>query len=976
LIAFSPFQLDLKDERLCRGDSPVELRPKVFQVLRYLVEHAGRLVTRDELLDAVWPGLAIAPETLTQVIAELRRALGDDAHHPDFIQTIHRRGFRFIAEVEREFEPAHEHEESSGITARPTLFPPRIAHRPVGRDAELAHLGELLRAARAGQRQIAFVTGEPGIGKTSLVRSFLGDLAAEDEPVWIGLGKCVEHHGEGEAYLPILDVFERLAHQMDTASFVRHLSRYAPSWLAQLPWLTRRDAADEAWQRSSNTTQARMLREFLVAMEALSEERTLVLWLEDVHWADTSTVDLLAALAVRPDPARLLVLATYRPVDAAASSHPIAPLKRSLVEHAACEELQLEPLDEISVRAYLSERLRSEPDPALAALIYEHSEGNPLFMATLVNHFFSEGRLEETRSGWKLATSPEALRKAAPESLGALVEAQLDKLDAEELELLQAASVVGEGFAAQTIAAATGRDVETAEKVCGRLASWGRFLESAGPGRWPDGSAGERYHFLHAVFRHVIYRSLPAGLRQRLHHRTAERIEEGFADGAHNVAIASPLALHFEQGGDPERAIEYLVAAAVGVRRRSGDREALAYFKHALALLAGLPESVDRDKRELELRIQWWKELNSSMVVSTAEHDSNLERALELCGRLGDSREAYVSSFRTRSLLIGGHLGAAASVEQQLELASSVGDPILLAAAHGDAAWIAFYRGELTRARHEQALCVSALEDVDPQECHHRLAHDPGVLALGFMADACGLQGRPDQARRHAVACLARSEASRDPKDRCYALILTIAVERLRRDAEPAGVFAKSFDQLLKEHELELPYPEVWAARGWAYAQSGEMDTALAWLREGIAVAHRTRVRQGLSRLLATLAEVELERGGANEGLAAIEEAHAFVEESGERFWEAEIHRIEGELRRLDGEDGRAEACFETALDVAQRQGALLLELRAATSLARLYKETGRGPEARSRLADVVGRFSEGFDTADLQDAAQLLESP
>jgi DNA-binding winged helix-turn-helix (wHTH) protein len=324
LIAFSPFQLDLKDERLCRGDSPVELRPKAFQMLRYLVEHAGRLVTRDELLDAVWPGLAIAPETLTQVIAELRRALGDDAHQPDFIQTVHRRGFRFIAEVEREVEPAHQHEESSGTTDRPTLFPPRIAHRPVGRDAELAHLGELLRAARGGQRQVAFVTGEPGIGKTSLIRTFLGDLAEADEPVWIGMGKCVEHHGEEEAYLPLLDAFERLAHQMDTASFVRHFSRYAPSWLAQLPWLTEPDAAEETRNPTPSTTPARMLREFFVAVEALSEERTLVLWIDDMHWADQSSVDLLAALAVRPDPARLLVLATYRPVDAAAKSHPIA----------------------------------------------------------------------------------------------------------------------------------------------------------------------------------------------------------------------------------------------------------------------------------------------------------------------------------------------------------------------------------------------------------------------------------------------------------------------------------------------------------------------------------------------------------------------------------------------------------------------------------------------------------------------------
>jgi DNA-binding winged helix-turn-helix (wHTH) protein/tetratricopeptide (TPR) repeat protein len=972
VIEFSPFRLDPTDQRLWRGDSPIHLRPKSFQVLRYLVQRPGRLVTTSQLLDTVWPEVAVSAETLTQVIAELRRALGDDARQPAFIQTVHRRGIRFIAGV----QPSPS---GDGIPARPVLGP-RAEHESrglVGREAELARLGELLLEARAGRRQIVFVTGEPGIGKTSLVRTFLEDLmdAEAGEPVWIAVGRCVELHGEGEAYLPVLEAFDRLAREAGAQPVVRCLSRFAPSWLLQMPWLPGPDEAKGIQNAAFGATPTRMLREFCVAVEALSEERTLVLWLEDLHWSDASTVDLLAALAARSDPARLLVLATYRPVDAAAGSHPIAPLKRSLLEQHRCEELWLEPLDEAAVRACLSQRLGGETDAALAALFHEQTEGNPLFIVTLHEYLVAEGLLEHTTEGWKPSAPLEALRAAAPESLRALVEAQLARLDDEEVNALQAGSAIGETFGAQAVAAGIGREVEFVEKVCGRIAGWRRFLEAAGPGRWPDGSTGERFRFLHAVFRHVIYRGLPAGRRQKLHHRIAERLEVGYSDQA--SAIAAELALHFERGGDPDRAVDHLVHAAAGVRQRAGDREAVGYFSRALELLGTLPESVDRNRRELELRMYLWREVNASAIVSAADQDASLDRALELCDRLGDSRSrGYVSSYRSRSLIIECELDVAESLDDQSVMrASTLGDPVLLAAAHSEIGDIAFYRGDFDRAQREHTLCLSALEGVDPPETCRLLGHDPGTLALGYLGWTHWLKGRPDEAHGDAAACLARAEACGYPLNRAFSLAQALLVEQFRRDTDAANALATPFAELAEEHGFALPYPTVYAVTGWMLAQGGEVDAASVRLREGVAVSHRVRTRQGLSHLLATLAETELGRGRAKEGLATTDEALAFVEETGERFWEAEILRIRGELLRLDRQAPTAEACFQTALDVARGQGALSLELRAAASLARLWKDTGRGQEARPQLAAVYGRFSEGFDTPDLRDAQALLDS-
>lgn len=310
-----------------------------------------------------------------------------------------------------------------------------------------------------------------------------------------------------------------------------------------------------------------------------------------------------------------------------------------------------------------------------------------------------------------------------------------------------------------------------------------------------------------------------------------------------------------------------------------------------------------------------------------------------------------------------------------MEHASTLGDPVLLAAAHSETGDIAFYRGELDRAQREWALCMSALEDVDPPETCRILGHDPATLALGYLAWTHWLQGRPDESRRDAAACLARAKACGFPLNRCFALAETLLVEQFRRDADAARALAKSLAELTEEYGFALPFPTIYAMLSWSLARSGQIDAAAAQLREGVAVSRRLRVRMFSSQLLATLAELELERGCAKEGLAAIDEALAFVEETGERFWEAEIHRIRGELLRLDRRAQEAETCFQRALDVARAQGALSLELRATTSLARLWKDAGRGQEARPLLAAVYGRFTEGFDTADSIDAKRLLDS-
>ncbi len=306
------------------------MRPKTFAVLSYLVRQAGRLVLKDEMFATVWPGITGGDTALAMCIREVRHVLGDDPHQPRFIETVHRRGYRFIAPIAASAAPVSsaKFQVSSSDAQHPAL---RTQHSVlVGRDGELAQLHNLFAKALTGQRQLVFVTGEAGIGKTALVETFLQSL---DARVWIGHGQCVEHYGTGEPYLPVLEALGRLCRTIDGEEVIERLRQYAPSWLVQLSALVS-NAELEALQRQvAGATRERRLRELAEALEALTAEQPVVLVLEDLQWSDSSTVELLAMLARRREPARLVVVGMYRAAELIVTDHPLRTIKQELVMH-------------------------------------------------------------------------------------------------------------------------------------------------------------------------------------------------------------------------------------------------------------------------------------------------------------------------------------------------------------------------------------------------------------------------------------------------------------------------------------------------------------------------------------------------------------------------------------------------------------------------------------------------------------------
>jgi DNA-binding response OmpR family regulator len=332
---FPPFRLDTINQCLWRrGEAGEEervlLTPKAFSVLRYLVEHAGRLVTQDELLDAVWPDTFVQPEVLKYQIADIRGKLGDDPKNPLFIETLPRRGYQFIAAVH------------DGAAAEPE------ATSVTGSGGALSELWDCLRRSFDGERQIVFIPTEPGNGKATVAHEFQHQAATNVPGLRAARGQCVEGYGSKEAYYPVLEALGQLCRGSGGNSVVRTLAEQAPTWLVQFPALVKPEHRETLQQEILGATRQRMLREIGDALNTIASGTPLLLVLEDLQWADPFTVDLISAVARSRTPAKLMLVCTYRQADIAVSGHLMKTLKPDLLIHRLCREIALEPLEEVA----------------------------------------------------------------------------------------------------------------------------------------------------------------------------------------------------------------------------------------------------------------------------------------------------------------------------------------------------------------------------------------------------------------------------------------------------------------------------------------------------------------------------------------------------------------------------------------------------------------------------------------------------
>ncbi|HEY6347626.1 MAG TPA: AAA family ATPase [Bryobacteraceae bacterium] len=666
---FASFRLDPVNQCLWREGDQVPLAPKPFAVLCYLVDHAGRLVTQEELLEALWPKTYVQPEVLRTYILELRKALGDRASEPRFIRTFPKRGYQFLAPVTESATPAGA---------------PVAVEAPIGREAQLAELTYHFEAALDGRRRIVFVSGESGIGKTTLMDAF-GKAMTEKAGVSIGRGQCLEGFGGKEAYYPVLEALGRLG-----SGVIQTLSRQAPTWLIQFPALLTAGEREALQKEIFGATRERMLREICEALEAFTSERPLILMLEDLHWADHSTLDLISALARRRAPAKLLLLCTFRAIDVILSKSPLQALKQDLLIHGLCHEIALRGLAEPEVARYLTERLPHANLPQeLARMVHRHSGGNPMFMIAIVDELLKTGAIGEHKGRLRLGVPLASLHMGVPETMRQMLDLQIEQLDPSERRVLQCASVAGARFSARFLSPVLGLSTAQVEQTCEALLKRQQFIQhpalrtanGPGPAREGGDKEGAYYEFRHSLYREAFYFQLAPAARADFHRTLAEQMEStARSSGAAspNLAgaeLASELAVHFEHALDYERAAHYLALSAANAARRFAHRDSVQALTHALELLARVPTE---EARKLEISVlEKLSDAHYAMGEMTESAEAD-RRVAELARDLGMVTEQVDALARlARALAFLDPDGCVTVCERAEEICAERADPLL-----------------------------------------------------------------------------------------------------------------------------------------------------------------------------------------------------------------------------------------------------------------------------------------------------------
>ncbi len=802
---FDPVELDTVNECLWQGAHAVHLTPRAFAVLRHLADRPRRLVTKDELLRTVWAGTAVTDGVLKVCIREIRKALNEDPKLPTYIETAHRRGYRFLRELQRREGPALDLGAGPGPAARAVAAP---RNELVGREQVLARLERHLERALAGERQLVFVAGPPGIGKTSVVDASL-QRAGCGRALVVARGQCIEHYGAGEAYMPLLEAFGRLARGPSRARIVAWLARSAPTWLSALGLSADAPDRERLERELLGATHERMLREIAEALEELSSDVPVALVLEDLHWSDFSTLELLALLGRRRERARLLVLGTYRPLDALRSGHPLRLVLQELAAQHLREEIALERLSERDVAAYLEARFAGHAfPPELAAGLHRRTEGNPLFLVHAIAFLIEKGSIVARDDGWTFNGDLRELATILPEGIRQAIEVQIARLAGAEQTVLEAACVAGLDVSAAAVAAALEGDLLDVEERCDALAERQQFLRANGLCEFPDGSVSARYTFLHSLHASVLYHRLSPARRARCHQRVGRRGEELY--GARAGEIAGELAQHFEESRDFSRAVHHLRRAAANDARRYANREAVLHLEHALALIPRLPEP---ECSTLTLAVL--EELGllrrsmGDITGAIAEFEALAENAEETGFKAERVRGLL---YLTSALFWVDHEGCLAAADRAVGLAAELDDELLIAHARG-------YWGHWNlnlrafRAEHVEA-CALALE-----VC--RKADDRKLLALHVarFAYAHCLQGQ-------------------------YSAAIASAEEGLRLSREVGD----AFDHLLCHFFC-----------GWARLHAGRFGEMESSLTDAMAMAEKNGHRQWAALFRIELAQLHVE---------------------------------------------------------------------------------------------------------------------
>jgi DNA-binding winged helix-turn-helix (wHTH) protein/tetratricopeptide (TPR) repeat protein len=948
-LRFEAFELDEANARLLRDGQATPLAPKPFALLCELVRLQGALCTKHTLLDKVWGHQFVSDSVLKTAISDLRTVLGDDPRSPRFIETVSRRGYRFVAPVTA----------IAAASPYPASAPVIEASQPssfIGRHGEVTRLRRAWDLACSGKRSVVFVVGEPGIGKTALIEHFvmnLGDAAC-------ARGQCVEYYGSGEPYLPVLEALAELCRNDSTVPDL--LRAVAPAWLMQLPWLCTKEEREALRREMSGVGPERMLREMGEVLDRMTDRRPLLLVTEDLHWSDRATIQLVDFIARRRGSARLMWLASFRLAEVVALEHPLNSVRRELRLHALCTEIVLDPFSETEVADCVATQSQSlAGDEGFVRTLHERTDGVPLFVTSILRDVLSRPQPDVQASI--------AVASAVPDNVATIIDHYVARLGVEQRRLLTAAAVCGAEFRISTIADVLGCDAALVESTCEELARERLWL-AVRTAEVDRAGLNRPYAFSHALFRHVLYVRTAPHARAQLHGAVGEALERERAAGV--AVTAAELAMHFERSPDRLRSLRYYVEAADAAWLHLSPAECMRFTERALTLL----EDAARPPQYTPTELTLWALRGAA--------------SFHLLGVVDETRDAFrhahallkqVPDHPLRGLVLHG-LGfvhclraeyeeATPITEQAVALAASSDDAVIQLAAYTVQGQVNLMRGQPRAARSWLERGLPLVESA-AETSGQSFAADPAVTVLAMLALQLLHLGLVRQGRARVLEAHARADRLGQPTARMIAIWYEALFELRLCNAQRVAALSAEMHALAEEFALAHGRTACEWFGGWADARMGAPLEGYRRIRDAYESNVRLGMLAGASETLGYATEALFLSGDWRAAQQQLEEAVTVARRSGELVYQPQHSLLEAAIARARGDGAMAEAAQRRAVVEARTQGARWLELLALVALCESEHATG---EDRAMLATLVEQLPEATDTSAVGRARALLRA-
>jgi class 3 adenylate cyclase/predicted ATPase/DNA polymerase III delta prime subunit len=947
-----------------------------------VIEAVGRLPARQDLRVrlGIATGLAVVGDLLGEGAAQERGVVGETPNLAARLQALAMPNTLVIAGATRrqvgglfdladlgpqalagfaESQPAWRVIGESGMLSRFEAL--RSGTTPlVGRDEEVELLTRRWQQAKSGEGRVVLISGEPGIGKSRLTVALSEHIEAEPHTRLRYF--CSPHHQDSALY-PFIAQLERAAGFARDDTVDGKLGKLrtllAPAArddddIALLSELLSLPSSAADLNLSPQRKRETLFEAFLHQLEAEARRRPVLMVFEDTHWIDPTSRELLDLTVDRVRHLPVLLAITFRP-----------EFQPPWSGRPHVTGLALNRLDGRDGKVLVQKLAGNAAlNPEIVAEIVERTDGVPLFVEELTKAVL-ESAAQGDRVSAVLATTSLAAH-SVPATLHASLIARLDRIGPTAKEIAQIGAVLGREFSYELIEPVAQRPEKELQAALDQLGDSGLLFCRGIP---PHAS----YLFKHALVQDAAYGTLLRARRQELHARVASALEEHCAD----LVERQPelLAHHLTAARDTERAVDQWLKAGQHAAGRSAHREAIGHFNRGLASLGSLPETPERDRQEVELRLGNGVSLITANGFASPDAAEAYTRARGLCEKRGDTYQLLVALFGLWNFARTSDFDAARNLSHRMLVLTRNHDDIGLRLQAHHAAWTtSFFRGEPFPGR-SQCEEGRRLYDFERHRSHAKLygGHDPGVCARSIGGFTSWLIGYPDQALASAADALALAERLGHPFTLGTTLLQATVFHQLRREPGMALQRAHAAEIVAAEQRLSL-HIDSRVLRGGPLAAQGASAEAVAMIREGLSERNRPGAKLYRPFCLAVFAEALQGTGEHDSALAALSEALAIAQETGERWWEAEIHRLKAVSLLSQNCLTESEASFQRSIRIAQAQQAKSLELRAVRDLARLWGEQGRHAEARDLLAPVYGWFTEGFGNADLKDAKALLE--